>query len=120
MSSPSNGSSSNLFVNAINFVEEKLNLELTPAIAKHIGQEIFLYSCKIVKYNQYGWRNERTLVMTQESLMLLKKKCKDLRRKVAISSLMGLTLSYHHESHEMIIHIIREPDIRLVSPGHRK
>jgi hypothetical protein len=64
MSSPSNGSSSNLFVNAINFVEEKLNLELTPAIAKHIGQEIFLYSCKIVKYNQYGWRNERTLVMT--------------------------------------------------------
>jgi hypothetical protein len=51
MSSPSNGSSSNLFVNAINFVEEKLNLELTPAIAKHIGQEIFLYSCKIVKYN---------------------------------------------------------------------
>jgi len=52
--------------------------------------------------------------------MLLKNKHKDLRRKVAITSVAGLTMSYHHESHEMIIHVTREPDIRIVSPGYRK
>ena len=85
-----------------------------------MGKEIFLYSCKVVKYNQYGWRNTRTLVMTQESFMLLKNKCKDLRRKILITQIIGLTMSYHHESSEMVIHVIREPDIRIVSPGFRK
>jgi len=33
---------------------------------------------------------------------------------------MGLTMSYHHESSEMIIHVVKEPDIRVASPGHRK
>ena len=52
--------------------------------------------------------------------MLLKKKCTELRRKVTIKSLIGITISYHHESSEMIIHVDREADIRIVSPGHRK
>lgn len=29
-------------------------------------------------------------------------------------------MSFHHESSEMVIHIIQEPDIRLISPGYRK
>lgn len=45
--------------------------------------------------------------------MLLKNKCKDLRRKVSISSVAAITMSYHHESSEMIIHVLREPDIRV-------
>ncbi len=52
--------------------------------------------------------------------MLLKNKCKDLRRKVRIEAVVGITISYHHESSEMIIHVYREPDIRIASPGFRK
>lgn len=52
--------------------------------------------------------------------MMLKNKCRDLRRKVAMNSISGLTISYHHESSEMIIHISKEADIRILSPGHRK
>ena len=52
--------------------------------------------------------------------MLLKNKCKDLRRKVSITSIAGLTMSYHHQSSEMIIHVQREPDIRIMSPTFRK
>lgn len=101
------------------FIEEQLNLVMTPALAKHVGNEIFLYSCVIVKYNQYGWRNTRTLLATQESIMLLKNKDRDLRRKLAIEQVEGLTMSYHHESSEMVIHVREEPDIRIVSPGYR-
>jgi hypothetical protein len=68
----------------LSFVEEPVNLELTDNIKKHIGREVFLFSCRIVKYNQYGWRNTRHFLLTQESIMLLKNKCKDLRRKVSI------------------------------------
>lgn len=51
-------------VQAKAFKEGTLNLEMTPELRKHVGDEVFLYSCKIVKYNQYGWRNTRTLCLT--------------------------------------------------------
>lgn len=107
-------------VPAKNFQEDQINLEVTPELSVHLGKEVFLFSCKIVKYNRYGWRNTRTFCITQESFYLLKDKCRKLRRKVAITSLCGLTMSYHHESSEMIIHVVREEDIRIASPGYRK
>jgi len=107
-------------VKAVKFVEEPVNLNLTAELKKHVGGEVFLFSCNIVKYNSFGWRNGRTFLLTQESLMLLKNKCRDLRRKVAINSIIGITMSYHHESSEMIIHVGKEEDIRILSPGHRK
>jgi len=54
----------NIEVSAIKFVEEPVSLDLTEAIKKHVGREIFLFSCKIVKYNSFGWRNNRTFVLT--------------------------------------------------------
>ena len=57
-------SPSNIEVSAIKFVEEPVSLDLTEAIKKHVGREIFLFSCKIVKYNSFGWRNNRTFVLT--------------------------------------------------------
>jgi hypothetical protein len=51
-------------IQAIKFVEEPVNLNLTEELKKHVGREIFLFSCNIVKYNQFGWRNNRTFVLT--------------------------------------------------------
>jgi len=58
--------------------------------------------------------------MTQESFMLLKNKCRDLRRKIALTQVLGITMSYHPQSSEMVIHLFGETDIRIVSPGHRR
>lgn len=52
--------------------------------------------------------------------MLLKDKCNNLRRKIWLKNLIGITLSYHEESFEMVIHADSEPDLRISSPGHRK
>lgn len=92
-------------VKAADFVEEPVSLELTEALAQHIGGEVFLFSCPIIKYNQYGWRNKRTFCLTQQSFLLLKNKCKDLRRTVPLASLLGVTVSYHAESSEFVVHI---------------
>jgi hypothetical protein len=107
-------------VQAKAFKEGTLNLDMTPELRKHIGDEVFLYSCKIVKYNQYGWRNTRTLCLTQDSLLMLKNKCKDLRRRENIDRLLGITVSYHEESREMVLHFNQNGDIRLTSPHFRR
>lgn len=39
---------------------------------------------------------------------------------MAIQNVTGLTMSYHHESTEMVIHVTREPDLRISSPSFRK
>ena len=98
----------------------ELNLTLTPDLMQHVGKEVFLYSCVIDKYNPYGWRNRRTLLMTQQSIMLLNNKNKDLRRKVEIAKVEAVTVSLHPSSFEMVVHIKQEPDIRIISQSFRK
>jgi len=49
---------------ATKFVEEPVNLDPTEAMKKHIGKEIFLFSCNIVKYNKFGWRDKRSFIVT--------------------------------------------------------
>jgi hypothetical protein len=58
--------------------------------------------------------------MTQQSLMLLNNKNRDLRRRVGISNVEAITISLHPKSDEMVIHILQEPDIRILSSLHRK
>ena len=46
-------------------VEFACNLECTDEIRTLIGDEVFLLSSPITRYNKYGWRNSRILVLTQ-------------------------------------------------------
>jgi len=41
-----------------------------------IGDEIFLLSTPVLRYNKYGWRNMRLLVLTQDTLILFKQRSK--------------------------------------------
>lgn len=38
-------------VRAKTFKEGTLNLDMTAELKRHVGSEVFLYSCQIVKYN---------------------------------------------------------------------
>lgn len=95
-------------------------MECSAELRQHIGTEIFLLSCKVTKFNKYGWRNTRTLALTQDTILILKNKCKELRRKVNLQFLRGLTMSLSVQSKEMVIHVEDESDIRLASQVNRK
>ena len=72
-----------------------------------IGDEVFLLSCKVIRYNKYGWKNTRFLALTQDSILMMKQKNKtqkELRLKLVLESLKGLTISLHPSSSEMVIH----------------
>ena len=93
-------------------------MECANAIRPHIGSEVFLLSCEVIKYNKFGWRNERTLVLTHESLIILKNRRRqntfEMRLKASIAKLKGISISLHENSTEMVCHSDpQRPDLRL-------
>ena len=58
--------------------------------------------------------------MTQERVYILHKN--ELRRNFPLTGILGITMSYHKESNEMVIHIKKEfgADMRIISPAHRQ
>ena len=92
------------------------NFELTDDLRPHIGTEIFLFSCPVLRYNRYGWRNYRILVLTQETIIILKKKKKaqkEVRLRINYTELKGVTISLHIDSTEMVCHVEMAADLRI-------
>ena len=80
-------------------------------------------SCPIVRYNKYGWRNARLLVLTQDTLIVIKQKnskVKEIRLRIAYLNLKGLTISLHTGCNELVVHVDMQADIRFASPDARK
>ena len=94
-----------------------------PDMTEIIGDEVFLLSCKVIRHNKYGWKNTRFLALTQESILIMKQKNKtqkELRLKLLLESLKGLTISLHPGSSEMVIHCEFQTDIRIAIGPHRQ
>ena len=98
------------------------NFDLTDDLSPHTGKEIFLFSCPILRYNKYGWRNCRLLVLTQETLIILKQKskAKEVRLRLSYSELKGLTISLHIDSSELVFHLEMQADLRISCLDARK
>ena len=84
-------------------------------------ETVFL-SCKLQKFNMFSFKQERNIVLTEQHLYLFNGKSKfivpydlELRRKVELINVIGVTLSKHKDSNEFVIHIINEEDLRLKS-----
>ena len=71
--------------------------ECTEEMRGLIGNEVFMLSVPVLRYNKYGWRNTRLLVLTETSLMMVKQrsKMKELRKRVSFDEMVGLTISLH-------------------------
>jgi len=41
-----------------------VELDCSDELRKLIGNEVFLLSSKVLRYNKYGWRNTRIFVLT--------------------------------------------------------
>lgn len=88
-----------------------------------LGQEVFLFSCPIIRFNKYGWRNARILILSQDHIYVLKQKNrvkKEVRLRVAYQELRGLTISLHTDSHEIVAHLEVQSDLRISCQGARK
>ena len=77
------------------------NFECSDEIRELIGEEVFLLRCPVWRYNKYGWRNTRLLVLTQDSFIIMKQKSKtskEIRLRNGYEDLKGATISLHRGS----------------------
>lgn len=79
-----------------------LNFEGDKEIKKLIKDETILFTDKISKINNYGFNQERNLIVTDKALYNTKKK--DLKRRIDITLLLGITISKAQDVDEFVIH----------------
>ena len=87
-------------------------------------EEIYL-SCLITKYNRYGFKQERKIIITNLHLFNLSKqsihtsfyheKFIEINRKIDLFKVDAVTLSKDPKSSEFIIHVLDEYDYRYLS-----
>lgn len=82
--------------------------------------ESVFVSCKVKKYNKFDWKQDRVFAVTEKHIYNIKGKSKqsllivkELRRKVPLSKVSGMTLSKDAKSNEMVIHVSGECDFRI-------
>ena len=100
----------------------QIQFECSEELRTLIGDEIFIISTPVLRYNKYGWRNTRLLVLSQESLFLFKQrsKVKEMRLRTQYDEMLGLTISLHQDSDELVVHFTMQADLRLKCRSTRK
>ena len=76
-----------------------------------VNNEKVFFSCLVTKYNDLGYRQERSLVLTSHAFYNLKKT--KVRRRIAYDTLDALTVSTM--SSEFVLHVKNSYDYRLLS-----
>ena len=76
------------------------------------GEEV-IFSCAVAKYNRWGMKQERTLLLTNHSLYNIKKD--NIQRKIGILSIKAITKSTKGGNFEFVVHIKNEYDYRFES-----
>ena len=92
--------------------EDRLGWAMDGDILKIIGDEIIYYSNKILKYNSFSIKQERSFLLTNKCLYnILNKKVK---RQMKYEEMLGITFS--NQTNEFIIHANLGYDFHFISP----
>jgi serum/glucocorticoid-regulated kinase 2 len=92
--------------------EDRLGWAMDADILKIIGDEIIYYSNKILKYNSFSMKQERSFLLTNKCLYnILNKKVK---REMKYEEMLGITFS--NQTNEFIIHANLGYDFHFISP----
>ena len=92
--------------------EDRLGWAMDEDILKIIGDEIIYYSNKILKYNSFSIKQERSFLLTNKCLYnILNKKVK---RQMKYEEMLGITFS--NQTNEFIIHANLGYDFHFISP----
>jgi len=94
---------------------DDLNFKQDPVIMGLLAQtpgEVIVFSTKVVKYNKWGMKQERDLLLTTEKIYNIKKK--EVQRPISIKSIMACTKSVNAKELEFIIHVKNEYDYQFI------
>lgn len=81
------------------------------------GQQIMMVD-RVLKFNEYNWKQERIFVITQTSMLNIKQK-KNLRRTIKLKDICGITINLSNPK-ELVIHINNEIDLRFLSKNRKR
>ena len=79
--------------------------------AKLVNNEEIFLSCLVTKYNDLGYRQERSLVLTSNAIYNIKRS--QIKRRIPYEDLESITLSTL--SSEFVLHVKQAHDYRLLS-----
>ena len=89
-----------------------------PVILKALDGEELMYKERILKYNDYNWKQERMLIISSTRIINIKSK-KIVRREVLIKNLSGITINLQNQG-ETVIHVEDQTDIRFLTMQRKK
>ena len=75
--------------------------------------ERVVFSCIVTKYNRWNMKQERILLLTNQTLYNIKKD--QVQRRIAVSSIKAVTKSLNKDNKEFVIHVKAEYDYRFDS-----
>ena len=103
-----------------NQFEDRMKCKANPEVLAQLGVELgeqIIFSCLVVKINRWGLRQDRTLLVTNQSLYNIKKS--QVQRKIALPSVQALTKCLCPGEWQFVIHVRNEYDYLYMSE-HRQ
>lgn len=88
------------------------NQEILLQLQINKGERI-VYSCLVIKFNKWGMKQERTLLLTNQCLYNIKKS--HVQRKITVGNIKAVTKSTHPGNQQFIVHIKSEYDYMFES-----
>lgn len=70
--------------------------------------EAVVFSCVVEKINRFGMKQERTFLLTNQSLYNIKKE--EVQRRIDVTSIKSITKSTKKDSNEFVVHVKNEYD----------
>jgi hypothetical protein len=85
--------------------------EILASLDKNRGEKI-VFSGKVIKYNRFGMKQDRTIMLTNLFLSNIKKK--EFQRKIPVNKIKAATKSTISDNFEFIVHVKKEYDYRFI------
>lgn len=85
----------------------KNNKEILAQLDTDKGEEV-VFSCVVVKFNRWGIRQDRTLLLTNQNLFNIKKD--HVQRRIGVQSIKAVTKSTNPNNNQFIVHVKSEYD----------
>lgn len=83
---------------------DSLNFKNDQEIMKQLdSSESLVYSTKVLKFNRFGFKQERNLLLTTEKLANIKKK--EFQREIRVNAIRALSRSMKKNDFDFIVHV---------------
>lgn len=102
-------------------LKDNLKINSNKVIVQQLDQkggEKVIYSVAVLKFNRFGLRQDRTLLITNYCIYNIKNE--EIKRKIPLYSIQAITKSKLVENFQFVIHIKNEYDYMYESPSRKE